>query len=206
MSFIYSSPNALANGAIINRFCHIYQNTKPTARPDGSALVFGDIWYKSDEGMHWTWNGILWVNNVEYQIKFSGITQSNLTATTDDSPYGDRSILFTSLFLITFYQYGILDTNNRGLYSLTMNNFNGGALVIADGLLDTELLKPVPTSLGTWSANKINLNTFVSGPFFVSSSGGAIIQSGISIRLTEKSVTGNPSFMWSGSLKYRFAL
>lgn len=206
MGMIYAPPSIIPNGALINNVCHIYQSTKPTTRPDGSALVVGDVWYKSDEGMHWRWNGVLWVNSVEHQIKFNLLHPTNLAASIDNSPYGDRGVLFTDLFLIMLYQSGSLDTSNRGIYNLTLNNYNGGALLIRDGLIDTELLKPVPTTANTWSSNKINVNTYVpASSFFAAATGGITIQAGNAIRFTAKSVTGTPSFLISGSLKYRFA-
>lgn len=65
MSFIYSSPNVLANGAIINGFCHIYQSTIPTLRPNGSALVVGDRWYNPTSYIEGYYNGTYWLSIVQ---------------------------------------------------------------------------------------------------------------------------------------------
>ena len=61
MGMIYAPPSIIPNGALINNVCHIYQTTKPTARPDGSALMVGDKWYNTDTGVEGFWNGTYWL-------------------------------------------------------------------------------------------------------------------------------------------------
>lgn len=51
------------NGTIVNGIANFTQSTKPTTRADGSALVVGDKWYKSDEGTEWFWNGTYWLSD-----------------------------------------------------------------------------------------------------------------------------------------------
>lgn len=52
----------LPNNSRINGVEHFYQATKPITRGDGSPLVIGDRWYKSDEGSNWFWNGTYWLS------------------------------------------------------------------------------------------------------------------------------------------------
>jgi hypothetical protein len=58
---IYAPTNIIPNGALINGVCHIYQSARPTARPDGSALVVGDKWYNTATGVEGFWNGTYWL-------------------------------------------------------------------------------------------------------------------------------------------------
>lgn len=64
---IYAPPSIIPNGATINGVCHIYQTTKPTTRPNGSALVSGDIWYNFSTGVDGFWNGVYWLDKNIYQ-------------------------------------------------------------------------------------------------------------------------------------------
>jgi len=52
------------NGILVNGVQHIYQNTKPIARPDGSALVVGDLWYNPSTGVKGFWNGTYWLETI----------------------------------------------------------------------------------------------------------------------------------------------
>ena len=61
MGMIYAPPSIIQNGALINDVCHIYQSDKPTARPDGSALVVRDKWYNINTGVEGFWNGTYWL-------------------------------------------------------------------------------------------------------------------------------------------------
>lgn len=58
MEFISQPFTGLFKGVL-----HFYQPTKPTARPDGSALVASDRWYKTDDGTEWFWNGTYWLGH-----------------------------------------------------------------------------------------------------------------------------------------------
>jgi hypothetical protein len=53
--------SAIPNGAIINGIAHFNQDSKPTTRIDGSALVVRDKWYRTTDGTDWFWNGTYWV-------------------------------------------------------------------------------------------------------------------------------------------------
>jgi hypothetical protein len=64
MSVSFSLSERLKNGYIINGVSHIYSTTKPTARPDASSLVVGDLWCNSISGVRATWNGTYWLNTV----------------------------------------------------------------------------------------------------------------------------------------------
>ena len=64
MGMIYTPPSIIPNGALINNVCHIYQTTKPTARPDGSALMVGDRWYDTNTGVEAFWNGVYWLGTL----------------------------------------------------------------------------------------------------------------------------------------------
>jgi hypothetical protein len=57
----------LVNGSRINGVEHIYQTSKPTTRVDGSALVIGDRWWKTDDGTEWYWNGTYWLTETYIQ-------------------------------------------------------------------------------------------------------------------------------------------
>lgn len=56
---------ALPNNSRINDIEHFYQTTKPITRGDGSALITGDRWWKTDEGSEWFWNGTYWLSVVQ---------------------------------------------------------------------------------------------------------------------------------------------
>jgi hypothetical protein len=56
----------LPNNSRINNIEHFYQADKPITRGDGSALVIGDRWWKTDEGTEWFWNGTYWLSTVQY--------------------------------------------------------------------------------------------------------------------------------------------
>jgi len=51
----------LPNNSRIDNIEHFYQITKPITRGDGSALVIGDRWWKTDDGTEWYWNGTYWL-------------------------------------------------------------------------------------------------------------------------------------------------
>lgn len=66
----------LPNNSRINGIEHFYQTTKPITRGDGSALVIGDRWWKTDEGTEWFWNGTYWLSSIQYNLIINfGITQ-----------------------------------------------------------------------------------------------------------------------------------
>ena len=67
------------NRTLINGVQHFYQTTKPTVRPDGSALVARDKWYKTDDGTEWFWNGTYWLSAIRY--KQTILTPSSLSST-----------------------------------------------------------------------------------------------------------------------------
>ena len=71
MGMIYAPPSIIPNGALINDVCHIYQNIKPTARLDGSALVVRDKWYNTDTGVEGFWNGTYWLGRT-FDLKTGG--------------------------------------------------------------------------------------------------------------------------------------
>jgi hypothetical protein len=56
----------LPNNSRINGIEHFYQTTKPITRGDGSALVIGDRWWKTDAGEEWFWNGTYWLSKQLY--------------------------------------------------------------------------------------------------------------------------------------------
>ena len=76
MSIIFAN-----NGTIVNGTAFFVQDTKPTTRTGGSALVVGDRWYKSDDGTEWFWNGTYWLSGTEYILCTS--FANNLSVTTN---------------------------------------------------------------------------------------------------------------------------
>lgn len=66
---------------LINGVQHFYQSTKPTVRPDGSALVAYDRWYKTDDGTSWFWNGTYWLSpsiTKKYEAGYRGPATGNV--------------------------------------------------------------------------------------------------------------------------------
>jgi hypothetical protein len=60
---VVNDSTELGNGVIINGVANFYQTTKPITRVDGSALVVGDRWYKTNDGTEWFWNGTYWLSS-----------------------------------------------------------------------------------------------------------------------------------------------
>lgn len=60
MATIYTPNTGLVRGVQ-----HFYTATKPTVRPNGSPLVIGDKWWKTDDGTEWFWNGTYWVGSLQ---------------------------------------------------------------------------------------------------------------------------------------------
>jgi hypothetical protein len=77
MATIYGSNSILPNGTTINGVCNINQTSRPTTRPDGTALVTGDIWYNTSSQVMGRWNGTYWLGNINYVAS----TPAALTAT-----------------------------------------------------------------------------------------------------------------------------
>lgn len=69
MSTIYTPNTGLIRGVQ-----HFYTATKPTARPNGSALVIGDKWWKTDDGTDWFWNGTYWLSPPFYRESSGNIS------------------------------------------------------------------------------------------------------------------------------------
>lgn len=57
----FTAPLTLPNNSRVNGVEHFYQETPPTTRGDGSALVDGDIWYKPGDRT-WIRKEIYWVS------------------------------------------------------------------------------------------------------------------------------------------------
>jgi hypothetical protein len=74
----------LANGTTINGVCYIVQSTKPTTRPDSSALQVGDRWINPSTNIDGFWNGVnfLSIDRQIYQFNSSGTTGTPIIVTT----------------------------------------------------------------------------------------------------------------------------
>lgn len=109
---IYAPPGIIPNGALINGVCNIYQSTKPTTRPDGSALVVGDIWNSTSTGVEGFWNGTYWLG----ERKSGSLTTLNGAGGTTPA-----ISIFTDLVLVEYINwFGLTGavhdaTNNFGL-------------------------------------------------------------------------------------------
>lgn len=82
MGMIYAPPSIIPNGALINDVCHIYQSSKPTTRPDGSALVIGDKWYNTVTRVEGFWNGTYWVSSTKFIHSGTYFAARSTTSTT----------------------------------------------------------------------------------------------------------------------------
>ena len=133
MGMIYAPPSIIPNGALINDVCHIYQSTKPTTRPDGSALMTGDIWYKIDDRTQWVWNGTYWLSSLEYMLATSaannlsvttnqGIIESALPLPTSDSSVSGQLNLFLAKAIIHSREMSINDNSNYWQFTFSSQN------------------------------------------------------------------------------------
>ena len=130
MGMIYAPLGIIPNGALINNVCHIYQSTKPTTRPDGSALVIGDKWYNISTGVEGFWNGTYFVssqlfNNTVFFPSALTITTVGVSA----GVLGTTSILIERTQAFFFIQSGNLSAVNYHVlrlfnFSSSLNDLN----------------------------------------------------------------------------------
>lgn len=106
----------LPNNTRINGVGHFYQTTKPVTRGDGSALVVGDRWWKTDEGTEWFWNGTYWLSNTVYSL-----VSGNASGTTASTSYINlrltesriaTPIAFVTRVIHRFLMSGAFDASN----------------------------------------------------------------------------------------------
>lgn len=124
MGMIYAPPSVIPNGALINGVCHIYQSTKPTTRPDGSALVIGDIAYNPTTGLRYFWNGLYWVGD-EKIINFS-TTNSIVIALILMYPINPATKIITSSFDFHCLSQSTHDASNYFGCNWQLQNANNG--------------------------------------------------------------------------------
>ena len=139
MGMIYAPPSIIPNGALINGVCHIYQSTKPTTRPDGSALMIGDIWYKIDDITQWFWNGTYWLSSLEYMLATAaannlsvttnqGMIESALPLPTSDSLVSGQLNLFLTKAIINSREMLTNDDSNYWRFTFGSQNGFGAAV------------------------------------------------------------------------------
>lgn len=157
MSTIYTPNTGLIRGVQ-----HFYTATKPTTRPNGSALVIGDRWWKTDEGTEWFWNGTYWLSTQLYESNsiFSG-----------SSPIGGATTTWAQLlsfpdkpiFVTRQYHFARFVPSAAGDGYVTQHRFTGDN----DGLTIPPLpeLKILAPDTTTYTYKLFgNLNTFYDLP------------------------------------------
>jgi hypothetical protein len=132
----------LPNNSRINNIEHFYQTTKPITRGDGSALVVGDRWWKTDTSDEWFWNGTYWIGRlIVSSMMFSGHTVS---ATTGGMFfYVDKltsDILIANVSASFFVNSGtpLSDTDYHVLRLFTTNSAGSGMTLILYDLIIRE--------------------------------------------------------------------
>lgn len=115
--------SVLPNGTLINDVCHIYQSTTPATRPDGSALVVGDIWYSTVTRRYGWWNGTYWLGRLQVdQSSVNSLASSN-TIQFGTLEYGNHLIVKASYWVNNAMT---LDASNYWVSQISFGNTNGG--------------------------------------------------------------------------------
>jgi hypothetical protein len=127
------TPKTVDNGFLINGVAQIYQSAKPTVRPDGSALVSGDIWYNTSTSVVGSWNGTYWLQS----------TLQNFIVSTTPGTYGNFSVTLpqfsiplstgiAGVFVRDFTISGRLSSANdvSNYHSVSIYSHNGGGLTL----------------------------------------------------------------------------
>lgn len=121
MGMIYAPSSIIPNGALINGVCHIYQSTKPTARPDGSTLVIGDIWYNTTRIVKGFWNGTYWVSSTKFIHSGTYFAARSTTSTTYVEFYSSEIRATIPLGKILITQCGFNFATNGGNHDASNN-------------------------------------------------------------------------------------
>jgi hypothetical protein len=161
---VYSSL-ILPNNSRINGVEHFYQATKPTVRGDGSALVIGDRWWKTDDGTEWFWNGTYWLGDINYVTlpRYSTSTSSSTSVSfhpqNDQVPIPGRKVLIESV--VCYMSTASQDNSNN--YTVEIGIYDSAAItmyVVLDtfnSFFDTIL----HTTSSTRRTYESTINTFV---------------------------------------------
>ena len=65
----FATPAILADPVYIGGVAYFNRSTKPTERSAGVALVAGDRWYNTSNGIWWFWNGTYWLSNQLFVVQ-----------------------------------------------------------------------------------------------------------------------------------------
>ena len=118
------------NRTLISGVQHFYQATKPTARPDGSALVARDRWYKTDDGTEWFWNGTYWLGHLrdaQTSYFWAGLfALNNIAFVLPIEKVGCTSVLLKSIYATVNINTGNNVSNYYGFnFSIRSSTFIG---------------------------------------------------------------------------------
>lgn len=164
MGMIYAPPSIIPNGALINNICHIYQTTKPTTRPNGSALMIGDKWYNTT-GENAFWSGSYWLSELEkYSYLFGGNTQGTGNATYYIPGAIDCPIIITSIGWIAANDvYSTTNATNFLTFTYMGQNtsFDFGLFI---GSFTSKENEYIFSSVGNYHAVKKTVNVFSATP------------------------------------------
>lgn len=153
----------LPNNSRINGVEHFYQETLPTTRGDGSALVDGDIWYKPGDRV-WIRKGIYWVSDVK--TSFMGTTASGfyLVVNSASGSLNWRNTLKPPFILETadIFFYCSTQTDSLNYWDITNCSFTVG-----DGG-DLNYYTPQSLTLNDFYAHEHRLITFEANTFLSS--------------------------------------
>ena len=139
------------NTGLIQGVQHFYTATKPTARPNGSALVIGDKWWKVDDGTDWFWNGTYWLSPPFYRE-----SSGNISLPYD---YIGYPIFSHYVRALVGSPSGVFDSSNYVTISISQATL----WAIASPALETKNLIPVtqigvrgrPTAVETFLVNYV---------------------------------------------------
>ena len=156
----FNQPLVLPNNSRINGVEHFYQETPPTTRGDGSALVDGDIWYKPGGDTVWIRKGIYWVSDVKTSFMGTSTTGFYFVVNSASGSLNWRNTLEPPFILETagIFFYCSTQTDSLNYWDLTNCSFKVG-----DG--DDYYYTPQSIALNDFYVQEHRLITFEANTF-----------------------------------------
>ena len=124
MSVIFNEPGGgqtLSNPSQQNNVFQFVQDTKPTERSAGVALVAGDRWYNTSDGTEWFWNGTYWLGQRYVQnLTITNVAVNWITnptwATYFAGAFPDTVDIWLESVNLVFYNNGVFQNINANNY------------------------------------------------------------------------------------------
>ena len=166
----------LPNNSRINGVEHFYQSTKPTVRGDGSALVIGDRWWKTDDSTEWFWNGTYWLSTEDQVINYS--TTSNISgAQILTYPFDTTKKILTVSLEIHCLTQSIHDASNRQSISWQLQKENNTQDHFAEVIFLYSVTGTTPSSTGLYqlfaTSSYADMSSYIGFRFTLSRTGTA---------------------------------